>query len=45
MGVSGQFHALAALLLEEEPSVPVLQETGLAQEPVWTQWWRQEVPT
>jgi hypothetical protein len=33
MGVSGQRHALAALL----PPVPIGQEAGLAPEPVWTQ--------
>jgi hypothetical protein len=38
MGVSGQRHAPAALLPPGKgPPVPIVQEAGLAPEPVWTQ--------
>jgi hypothetical protein len=38
MGVSGQHHAPAALLLPgKEPPVPIGQEAGWATEAVWTQ--------
>jgi hypothetical protein len=37
MGVSGQHHAQAALPLRKEPPVRIVQEAGLAPEPVWTQ--------
>jgi hypothetical protein len=38
MAVSGQHHAPAALLpLGKGPPVPIVQEAGLAPEPVWTQ--------
>jgi hypothetical protein len=38
MGVSGQRHALAALLPPGKgPPVPIVQEAGWAPEPVWTQ--------
>jgi hypothetical protein len=38
MGVSGQRHALAALLpLGKGPPLPIVQEVGWAPEPVWTQ--------
>jgi hypothetical protein len=38
MGVSGQRHAPAALLpLGKGTPLPIVQETGLAPEPVWTQ--------
>jgi hypothetical protein len=38
MGVSGQRHALAALLPPRKgPPVPIVQEAGWASEPVWTQ--------
>jgi hypothetical protein len=38
MGVSGQRHAPAALLPPGKgPPVPIVQETGWAPEPVWTQ--------
>jgi hypothetical protein len=38
MGVSGQHHAPAALLLSGKgPPVPIVQEAGWAPEPVWTQ--------
>jgi hypothetical protein len=36
MEVSGQLHALAALLPGKEPMVPTEQEAGWAPEPVWT---------
>jgi hypothetical protein len=37
MGVSGQCHALAALLPPGKgPPVPIVQEVGWAPEPVWT---------
>jgi hypothetical protein len=38
MGVSGQRHALAALLPPGKgPPVTIVQEAGWASEPVWTQ--------
>jgi hypothetical protein len=38
MGVSGQLHAPAALFAPGKgPPVPIVQETGWAPEPVWTQ--------
>jgi hypothetical protein len=38
MGVSGQHHAPAALYPQGKgPPVPIVQETGWAPEPVWTQ--------
>jgi hypothetical protein len=39
MGVSGQRHAPAELYPRERtaPPVPIVQETGWASEPVWTQ--------
>jgi hypothetical protein len=38
MEVSGQLHAPAALLPPGKgPPVPIVQETGWAPEPVWTQ--------
>jgi hypothetical protein len=38
MGVSGQLHAPAALLLPGKgPPVPIVQEAGWAPEPVWSQ--------
>jgi hypothetical protein len=36
MEVSGQLHALIALLQRKEPPVPIGQEAGCAPEPVWT---------
>ena len=35
MGVGGQHHAPAVLLLGKDP-VPIVQEAGWAPEPVWT---------
>jgi hypothetical protein len=38
MGVSGRRHAPAALYPRgKNPPVPIVQEAGLAPEPVWTQ--------
>jgi hypothetical protein len=37
MGVSGQYHAPAALQPGVRPSVPIVQEVGSAREMVWTQ--------
>jgi hypothetical protein len=44
MEVSGQLHAPAALLPEEEPPVPIGYEAGWAPEPIWTRWWREKFP-
>jgi hypothetical protein len=38
MEVSGQLHALATLLPEKDPPVPIGSKTGWASEPVWTLW-------
>jgi hypothetical protein len=38
MGLSGQRHAPAALYPRgKDPPVPIVQESGWASEPVWTQ--------
>jgi hypothetical protein len=37
-GVNGQRHALAALYpREKDPPVPIVQEAGMASQPVWTE--------
>jgi hypothetical protein len=44
MEVSGQFHAPATLPLVKYFSLPIVQEVEWVPEPVWTRWWREEIP-
>jgi hypothetical protein len=41
-GVCAQFHSPAALSPGKEPPVPIAQEAGWAQDPVWTPWRREK---
>jgi len=42
--MSGQLHAQVDLTPGKEPLVSIVQEAGLASDPVWTQWWREKFP-
>jgi hypothetical protein len=42
MEVNGRLHDPAALLPRKEPQVHIGYEAGLAPEPVWTLWSREE---
>jgi len=44
MGISCQLHALAALALGKELSVPTEQEAGQVLESGWIRWWREKFP-
>jgi hypothetical protein len=44
MDVSGQLHAPDTLPPRKEPLLPIGQEAGWAQEPVWMRWWREKFP-
>jgi hypothetical protein len=45
MEVSGQLHAPTALPLGKESPVPIQEEVGWIQEPVWMRWRRKKIPT